>query len=174
MIRHAECPDYLPKQIQKALEESQAAYRLIDSTFIPFGNPEEASSLALAFADVEAGGFGGALSHLRQAVATVNSGDYASSVRESIHAVESVAKRLDPTASTLGPALKTLAKHGKVHGSLQAGFDKLYGFTSDEKGVRHALIDDPVADVDEADALYMLGACAAFVSYLIRKTSLQS
>jgi hypothetical protein len=41
--------------------------------------------------------------------------------------------------------------------------------TSDEKGIRHPLLDDGTAKVDETDALFMLGACAAFVSYLINK-----
>jgi hypothetical protein len=40
------------------------------------------------------------------------------------------------------------------------------------KGVRHALIADGESPVDETDALYMLGACAAFVSYLINKARL--
>jgi len=30
-------------------------------------------------------------------------------------------------------------------------------------------LDEPVSQVDETDALYMLGSCAAFVSYLINK-----
>ena len=42
-------------------------------------------------------------------------------------------------------------------------------YTNDEKGIRHALLDDGTAKVDEADALFTLGACAAFVSYLINK-----
>jgi len=42
-------------------------------------------------------------------------------------------------------------------------------YTNDEKGIRHALVDEGTAKVDEADALFMLGACAAFVSYLITK-----
>jgi hypothetical protein len=52
---------------------------------------------------------------------------------------------------------------------LQNGFSSLYGFTSDEDGIRPALLDEPVAQVDETDALYMLGSCAAFISYLINK-----
>jgi hypothetical protein len=69
----------------------------------------------------------------------------------------------------LGPALSKLQKSVRIHPALAKGFDSLYGFTSDEKGIRHALIDEPVAEVDETDALYMLGSCAAFVSYLINK-----
>ena len=171
IIRHAECPHNLPNQIRRALEVSQAAYRLVDKTFIPVGTAGEAASLSQAFTDVSANGFESAKSHLRQAVAAVNEGDYASSIRESIHAIESVAKKLDPSGKTLNPALKSLEAHGRVHTSLRLGFEKLYGFTNDKNGLRHALIDEPVAAVDEADALYMLGSCAAFVSYLIRKTA---
>jgi hypothetical protein len=53
---------------------------------------------------------------------------------------------------------------------LKAGFNSLYGFTSDEKGIRHPLLELPSANVDETDALFMIGACAAFVSYLINKS----
>ena len=56
----------------------------------------------------------------------------------------------------------------KIHPALEAGFQKLYAYTSDEHGIRHALNRDG-ANVDEADAIFMLGACASFVSYLIGK-----
>jgi hypothetical protein len=51
---------------------------------------------------------------------------------------------------------------------MKAGFGSLYGYTSDEQGIRHALL-EPSSNVDDADALFMIGACAAFVSYLISK-----
>jgi hypothetical protein len=57
----------------------------------------------------------------------------------------------------------------KIHRALKHGFGNIYGYTSDEKGIRHPLLDDEKANVDEADALFMIGACAAFVSYLINK-----
>ena len=60
------------------------------------------------------------------------------------------------------------SKH-HVHSALKRGFTSLYGFTSDEKGIRHPLLDDGTAKVDETDAIFMIGACAAFVSYLINK-----
>jgi hypothetical protein len=53
--------------------------------------------------------------------------------------------------------------------SNEEGDTSLYAYTSDEKGIRHALLDDSTAKVDEADAMFMLGACAAFVSYLLNK-----
>jgi hypothetical protein len=76
---------------------------------------------------------------------------------------------LEPGAKTLGPALSRLEKSVRIHSALRNGFSALYGFTNDEKGIRHTLLDEPVAHVDETDALYMLGSCAAFVSYLINK-----
>jgi hypothetical protein len=33
-------------------------------------------------------------------------------------------------------------------------------------------LDKDAADVDEADAMFMIGACSAFVSYLINKARL--
>lgn len=39
-----------------------------------------------------------------------------------------------------------------------------------KKGLRHPLLNDAKANVDESDALFMIGARASFVSYLIGKT----
>jgi hypothetical protein len=95
-------------------------------------------------------------------------GRYADSVRESIHAVEATARVLEPSAA-LNSALGRLESSAKIHRTLKHGFGNLYGYTSDEEGIRHPLLDDGTANVDETDALFMLGACAAFVSYLINK-----
>jgi hypothetical protein len=52
---------------------------------------------------------------------------------------------------------------------MKRGFLSLHGYTSDENGIRHALLEEGAAKVAETDALFMIGACAAFVSYLINK-----
>ena len=97
--------------------------------------------------------------------------DWVGSVRDSIHAVEATALNLAP-GETLGPALAELEKRGNLHGGLKRAFGALYGFTSDKKtGVRHANVFGEDETVDEADALFMLGACASFVSYLIARDS---
>ena len=83
--------------------------------------------------------------------------------------VESVARVLDQKSSSLRGALARIESKAKIHPALKDSFGKLYGFTSDEKGIRHPLLDEPVGNVDETDALFMIGACAAFVSYLINK-----
>ena len=110
------------------------------------------------------------MAHLRRASECINAGDWAGSVRESIHSVESVARQLDSgAAKTLEPALKSLEKRGALHTALKDAFSKLYGYTSDEQGIRHALLDQPEANVGIDEAVFMLGACASFASYLWRK-----
>lgn len=69
----------------------------------------------------------------------------------------------------MNSALDRLESRAKIHNKFKHGFVNLYGYTSDEHGIRHPLLDDGTAKVDETDALFMIGACAAFVSYLIGK-----
>jgi hypothetical protein len=65
----------------------------------------------------------------------VTAGNFAASIRESIHAVEPGARVLAPTAHTLDPTLAKLGKAIERHPVLKGGFGKLYGFRSDEKGL---------------------------------------
>jgi hypothetical protein len=170
MLRHEDPPLQLEIDVANALRKSRAAYALFEGdTIIPIGSDAERVTLARAFADVAAAEFHGARAHLRNAGSELTTGNYGPSIRESIHAVGAVARILAPGAQTLGPALSKLEKSVRIHPALRKGFGNLYGFTSDEKGIRHELLDAPVAQVDETDALYMLGSCAAFVSYLINK-----
>lgn len=159
------------ERIARELEISGAAYRLLDDqkTIIPRASDAEAAAVTAAFAATARTEFQGARAHLNAAAAALTEGDYAGSVRESIHAVEAVARVLEPSAKTLEPALAALEKVGYVHPALKLGFSKLYGYANDEQGVRHALLDKTSAKVDESDALYVLGSCAAFVTYLVNK-----
>jgi hypothetical protein len=169
VISHKNANKNFKRALQAALEESRSFYRVVSGDLIaPIPTEQEAESVSRAFSELAASDLGGATSHLRAAAIAASGGDYPGSVRESIHAVESVAKILSPGSDTLGPALAELEKHSVIHGSLRKGFNSLYGFASDEKGIRHALLEDQ-AKVDEVDALYMLGACASFISYLVQR-----
>lgn len=109
--------------------------------------------------------------HLVSAGSELAKSNWAGCVRESIHAVEAMAVRLAPEKKTLGAALAVLERDGHLHGGLKNAFSALYGWSSDEEGVRHALVFREEANVDEADALFLQGACAAFVSYLTARNS---
>jgi hypothetical protein len=69
--------------------------------------------------------------------------------------------------ATLGPALSAVEKKTELHAVLKEAFQKLYGYTNDAQGIRHALMDEPTLDIE--DAKFMLVSCSAFVNYLVVK-----
>jgi hypothetical protein len=169
VLRHPNVPSGFAQSIGTALRAGRAAYQIVDDdTIVPVGSDAENANLERAFADLATGEFPGARGHLRSAAEELTAGHYANSIRESIHAVESVARTLEPTAE-LSKALTRLETSAKIHGGLKRGFNAIYGYTSDEKGIRHPMLEQGSPAVDEADALFMIGACASFVSYLINK-----
>jgi hypothetical protein len=170
VLRRRGCPYRFAEKVDAALRFSRAAYRVVDGdTIVPIGSEAELETIKRAFAGVAATEFHGARAHLRKAAEELTAGRYSDSVRESIHSVEAVARVLEPKANALNSALDRLESKTKIHNKLKHGFGNLYGYTSDENGIRHPLLDDGTANVDETDALFMIGACAAFVSYLINK-----
>jgi hypothetical protein len=170
VIRHRQCPFKFSEQIDNILKRSKAPYRVSNKTIYPIGDEADAVAIEAAFANLLSVEFGGARSHLRNAIKELNSGRWADSVRESIHAVESVARSLEPSAKEIQHALEKVSQNARIHPAMKAGFLKLYAYTSDEKGVRHSEVGNDGSPVDEADAMYMLGACSAFVSYMISKS----
>ena len=169
VMRHRKCPPPFINDIAAAFEDCRLAYvvdQRIPVTILPAATPEEGAAIRNALEDVRAAGLQGAESHLRESGRLINAGDWAGSVRESIHAVESVARRIAPEAQTLGSALK---KMGGLHPALKNAFSSLYGYTSDEQGIRHALLDETESPAQQDEAVFMLGACASFVSYTLRK-----
>ncbi len=168
IIRHVSCSSILVQEFSDAFVETRSAYRIVDKKIIALGTEQQAEAVKQALNDVEAVGARAAKAHLISAGGEIRHGNWADSVRESIHAVEAMARKIDPSAKTLGAALKTLERSNYIHGSLKEGFNRLYGYTNDEEGIRHSLLEE-TARVDEVDALFMLGACASFVSYLIAR-----
>lgn len=166
---HPNCSSLLKSDLAEAFIKTRSAYRLIDGQVVAIGSEQQAEAFERAIKDSEDVNALGAKSHLVQAGNELRSGNWSGCVRESIHAVESQAKRFAPGSKTLGEALNQLEKRAHIHGGLKAAFTKLYGYTNGEDGVRHALVFEEDAKVDEADALFMLGACASFVSYLIAR-----
>jgi hypothetical protein len=169
VLRHKNCSSEFAADISYCLESAHAGYRLVNGdTFIPLTTEEEARAVESAFNDVLNAEIGGANRHLRNAADCLTKGNYTDCIRESIHAVESVARTLAPSRS-LSESLAVLEESIAIHGALKAGFNSIYGYTSDEQGIRHPLLEKESASVDETDAIFMFGACASFMSYLIGK-----
>jgi hypothetical protein len=147
------------------LERELAGYRFIDGKVVDITDQQEVDMLEQALADTR---ISGAAAHLKRALellADRKAPDYRNSIKESISAVESVARTIaNSPKATLAEALKVLEKTNKIHSALKEGFLKLYGYTSDEQGIRHAMLDEP--NVTQADARFMLLSCTSFVNYL--------
>ncbi|MCY4576608.1 MAG: hypothetical protein OXC55_08475 [Chloroflexi bacterium] len=174
IMRHPRCPRKFVKETARIFEECRLAYVVDTSrppTILPAATPQEGTALVSAMKQSRESRQFGAETHLREAATRINAGEWAESVRESIHAVESVARKLDPKhANTLDSALKSLEKQVRIHPALRDAFGKLYGYTSDEDGVRHSLLESSASPVGRDEAAFMLGACASFVTYLLSKS----
>jgi hypothetical protein len=158
------------ERIARILNYCRSPYRIVaDDVICPIGTDEEAATIGKAFADLKASGLAGSREHLKSASAELSAGNFSDSIRESVHAVESVVGVLEPSGD-FGKALAKLEAKAKIHGALVSGFKSVYGFSSDEQGIRHPLLDKEAPAVDEVDAMFMLGACSAFISYLINKS----
>lgn len=111
--------------------------------------------------------------HLKRAqelLADKRNPDNRNSIKESISAVESFCKAITGTNQTLGQTLGLLAKHGiEIPPSLQSVFEKLYGWSSSEDGIRHGLLEK--SKLDQEDAIFALVACSSFINYLTAKAS---
>lgn len=104
-------------------------------------------------------------SHYSKAIELLyKSRDYDNSIKESITTVESMCQIItNNSKATLGDALKYLKD--KIHPAMRSAFIKLYGYTSNTNGIRHANgLGEGNSTFEEAR--YMLISCSAFTNYL--------
>ena len=149
-------------------EQYLVGFRFVGGKISPLDSTTEAEAVVAAQADADV--IAGARHSLDQAVehlADRENPDYPNSIKESISAVEAVVKKLTGEG-TLGAGLTKLEGAGlKLHPALKQAWSKMYGWTSDADGIRHAGIE--AAYADQALAKYVLVTCSAFVSYLIEE-----
>ncbi len=157
----------ISEEINYIFESEFVGYRVVDDIITPISDGVEIQTIQDGL-DVE---FGGCRSHIHKALAFLSdreNPDYKNSIKESISAVEAICQIITRNyKSTLGQALKSLEDKGiKLHEALKKSFSSLYGYTSDEGGIRHAegLFE---SNVTFEEAKYMLVCCCAFVNYLI-------
>lgn len=156
------------------LKREFSAYRFIDDKIAPITKAQEIDNIEDAIKQSEYyTALKGANIHLKSALDKLsdrNNPDYRNSIKESISAIESVAKVISGNEKdTLGGALDKIKGKIKIHASLERGFKQLYGYTSDSDGIRHALMDNHNCDFE--DAKYMLVSSSAFINYLIVKSN---
>lgn len=158
------------KKINDVFEQEYVGYRFVDGRIIPITDKQEIGEIEEACRNR----YEGCRSHLKKAVvflADRDNKDYKNCIKESICAVESICQVITKNdKATLGQALKSLKDSGlKIHPALESAFSKLYGYTSDEGGIRHCegMFE---SDVSFEEAKFMLVSCSAFVNYLIAES----
>ena len=155
------------KDCNEVLSEELAGYRFVGLQLAPITNNEEIAAVEDAIA--QSGPFASASTHISTALARLADRpqpDSRNSIKESISGVEAVCQTIvGDSKATLGQALKKL----KIHSALEKGFSAIYGYTSEADGIRHALLDEPTVDVD--DAKFFLVSCSAFINYLIARSA---
>lgn len=158
------------KQYNELFEQEKAGYRIVAGEVAPITNESEIQAIEQAAATP----YQSVNQHIKKALtlyADLKAPDYENSVKESISAVEAmccIITGMSGAQATLGAAIKKLKDSGvHIHSAMERAFLALYGYTSDENGIRHGGID--FTSVPSEDAKYMLVSCSAFVNYLIEK-----
>ena len=152
------------------LKEENSAYRIVDDEIVEITDEHEIEAIESALNK----GIKASHSHLSRALDLLSDRkqpDYRNSIKESISAVEAACQTLAgmPNA-TLGDCIRVIKNKGTVHPAFEQALLKLYGYTSDEGGIRHALTENSVAP-SYSDAKFMLVASAAFVNFIWTKAS---
>ncbi len=154
--------------INQILEGELAGYRIVSGIITDVTELQEIKMLEVALTDED---FPNVKAHLQRALELLSdrkNPDYRNSIKESISAVESIAKEIaQKPKAELGEALKEIEKKGKLHGAMKNAFLNLYGYTSDANGIRHALMEEPNLTAD--DAKFFLLTCTSFINYLKAK-----
>lgn len=154
------------------LEDEVASYRILDGQVVPIVTESELSTIQAA----KNTDFDTVNIHIEKALFLFSDRkkpDYENSIKESISAVEAICSIITGSSgrdATLGKTLKKLKDKGvHIHPAMEKAFTSLYGYASDEPGIRHGGID--FQNAQSGDAKYMLISCSAFVNYLIEKWS---
>ena len=129
VMRHSRCPREFINEMKRTFAFCDLAYTIDMTkppTIIPAVTEIEGNTIVESLQLLRRAGLEGSASHLRKASEYINGNDWAGSIRESINAVESVARQLDPKSSeTLRGALASLEKRQALHPALKEAFTKL-------------------------------------------------
>lgn len=162
--------DDFTRFINNTLRKEVAGYRIVDKQIVQITSEEEIESIEEALQNSSV--LTSVNTHLTKALEMLSnreSPDYRNSIKESISAVEAFCKViLKEEKATLGKALATFERHNNLHPSLKEAYSKIYGYTSDAGGIRHAILEDGLP-IEFEDAKFMLVSCSAFINYLKAK-----
>ncbi|MBF0518546.1 MAG: hypothetical protein HQK92_02355 [Nitrospirae bacterium] len=150
------------------LEKEVSAYRFIGGKITRITEPQEIEAIERAIDSAQ----DSVKTHLHRSLELLSNRenpDYRNSMKEAISAVESLVKiTVGDEKGTLGQLIKKLEdKKIELHSALKSALSNLYGYTSDENGIRHALMESSTIRFE--DAKFFLVICSAFINYIKAK-----
>ncbi|WP_123589694.1 AbiJ-NTD4 domain-containing protein [Salinisphaera orenii] len=156
--------------INDLLEQENAAYRVVGEEVAEITSEYESESVETALSDSSPQ----VATHLSRALELLSDRqqpDYRNSIKESISAVESTCQKISGNSgATLNTALLRIKEVHSFHPAFEQALKKLYGYTSDTGGIRHALTEQNF-EPTYSDGKFMLVACSAFINFLWTKAS---
>lgn len=152
--------------INKLFQSECVGYRFIDGIITDIVDKEQAEAIEDA-ANCSYSGVKESINNALESLYNREHPNYANSVKDSILAVEGICNIINGTKNeTLGKAIKKIKSSGvNIHSALETAFGNLYGYSSDQNGIRHngGIMENTTFE----EAKYMLISCSAFVNYLI-------
>ncbi|MEP0854874.1 hypothetical protein [Trichocoleus sp. DQ-U1] len=156
------------------LQRELSAYRFVNYRIARITSEIEINEIEESLKIVEK--FKPVSEHLERALSLLSdkeNPDYRNSIKESISAVESICIFIAgrERASSLGKAIQYIEKKSivEINPRLKDALEKMYAYTNDAGGIRHALLEE--SSLDFEDAKFMLVSCSAFINYLKVKLS---
>lgn len=150
--------------LNHVLESENSAYRVINLHVV---ETTDANEVRAVEEGIEAAA-SAVRAHLKRALELLTdrkSPDYRNSIKESISAVEAVCQEIaGKPSATLGQCLAAIKQKRHLHPAFEQALLKLYGFTSDSGGIRHAITEEGECP-SYADAKFMLVSCSALTNY---------
>jgi hypothetical protein len=160
----------LTRAVNHFMTAENAAYRIVGDEVVEITDEQEIEAIESALEK----GLKACRSHLSHALQLLSDRkrpDYRNSIKESISAVEAVCKVVaGKPKSTLADCIKVISATNKIHPAFEQALLKLYGYTNDEGGIRHALTEESVTP-EYSDAKFMLVAASAFVNFILAKAA---
>jgi hypothetical protein len=162
------------ENLNNILTREISGFRFIVNNFVPISDKNEIDSITGALVTTNNDKLFGIRKHFESALdllAKKPEPDYRNSVKESISAVEGICKIfVGKKSGGISDAIRFLSdKNIYIHSALKEGIVKIYGYTSDEHGIRHPILENN-KNVGLAEAKFMLVICSAFVNFIVLKS----
>lgn len=159
--------EQLIADLNLVLATELAAFRVVGKHFVSVTDPVELAEINSALQATDYPTVAAHIDASLRLMSIKDKPDFRNSIKESVSAVESMAKVMTgkPSAS-FDDALKIIEKDRGLHPALRQGFSKLFAYTSDSDGIRHAYGLMEKTDLTIDDAKFFLVMCTTFINYL--------